>query len=197
MINLIIGTMFAGKSTELLKYLRRAQIAGKKTCLLRPELDTRDFFTHDEQPLYKGIKVFKIAAQSLDKSFPQQEILTFDTIGIDEWQFFPIEHWDNVLLPFLEALQYQKKECFIAGLSGTFHLTPFEIISRTIPLCNRIQLETAICLHCGNNAFYTYRQSENNQESTDEQNPDNIGAADKYSALCWDCWHKMYKKEEK
>lgn len=195
MINLIIGTMFAGKSTELLKYLRRAQIAGKKTCLLRPDLDTRNFLTHDEQPLYQGVKVFQISTQSLPMVFPHDELLGFDTIGIDEWQFFPVQHWNDILLPFLQTLQDQKKECYISGLSGTFHLTPFNIISRTIPLANHIQLESAICLHCGDNAYYTYRQNINHQASADEQNPDNIGAAEKYSALCWACWHKIHKKK--
>lgn len=192
MINLIIGTMFAGKSTELLKYLRRAQIAGRKTCLLRPKLDTRIFLTHDDQPLFQDIPIFQISEESaglLNKS----EILSFDTIGIDEWQFFPMQHWDDILLPFLKTIQNEEKECYISGLSGTFHLTPFEIISHTIPLANHIQLESAICLHCGENAYYTYRQHDNIQSSTDDiHDADNIGAEEKYAALCWHCRQEIY-----
>lgn len=194
MINLIIGTMFAGKSTELLKYLRRSSIAGRSVCLLRPQLDIRSNLTHDKDLLTEGVQVFSVPTDEAICAFSIEKFLEFDTIGIDEWQFFPLEHWGAILFPFLKKIQDLDKECHISGLSGTFHLTTFEILSRTIPLANSIQLESAICQYCGQNAYYTYRHNSDTCKIDDSNSLDNIGAEDKYSALCWDCRHKIPQK---
>jgi thymidine kinase len=194
MITLILGTMFSGKSTELLKQLRRSVIAQKSTALMRPSLDHRPLLTHDMACLYHGVQEFKIEHYSMDDE-SIQKILACQTIGIDEWQFFPLEHWHDFLLPFLRFIQKHKKECYIASLSGTYFLQPFDIISHTIPLVNHISLQNAVCISCGQEAFYTSRRDEGLCD-TSVGNVDNIGAIDKYDALCWDCWHEQHKEKD-
>ncbi|MGL4524402.1 MAG: hypothetical protein ACRCVN_02620 [Spirochaetia bacterium] len=194
MIQLILGTMFAGKSTELLKYLRRGCIAKKKVCLLTPAFDSRGFFTHNDEKLYQGIDFFDLSQDTTQVKTTLNYAEQYDIIGIDEYQFLPIDHWQGYIFPFLKNIQNKKKDCYIAGLSGTFLLTPFNIVSLTIPLANQIQLENAICKECGDIAYYTH--SINDQNSNTDIVIENIGAAEKYMPLCWQCWHSMVKEKD-
>lgn len=184
MLTLIIGPMFSGKSTELLKKMNRAVLAKKKTCLIRPHMDTRPHLTHDFTKISPDIDIYIIR----NYSFSNQDIpkiLEYNTICFDEWQFFPDSCWDNFIFPLLKIIQDKDINCYIAGLSNNFYLKPFNILSLTLPLANRIEVQTAICIQCGKSASYT---SLKGAESTD----DVVGSSEKYDALCWHCYRKNH-----
>ncbi|MGL4524401.1 MAG: hypothetical protein ACRCVN_02615 [Spirochaetia bacterium] len=187
MLTLILGPMFSGKSTELIKNMRRSLLAKKKTCLVRPNKDSRPHLTHDFAVLHPEIDMFILDDYS--QANPDiEKILSYQTIGIDEWQFFPSEAWMSLLFPMIKTIQDRSIDCYIASLSNNFYLKPFEILSHIIPLANHIELQTAICIGCGGTANYT---SLRGAETTDEV----VGSEDKYDALCWCCYTKHHSIE--
>ncbi len=184
MLTLIIGPMFSGKSTELLKKMNRAVLARKKTCLVRPHMDTRSHLTHDFAKIVPGVDIYVIENYSLENP-DIAKILEYNTICFDEWQFFPESAWESFIFPLLKTIQDKDKDCYIAGLSNNFHLKPFAILSLTLPLANHIEVQSAICIQCGKSASYT---SLKGAESTD----DVVGSSEKYDALCWHCYRKNH-----
>jgi len=174
MIHLIIGPMFSGKSTELLRRLTRAQIAGKRVALLRPAIDTRLNITHDKRPL-QDIKEHIL--ENLDDFDAEQA----DVIGIDEGQFF------SELAHFAHKWANQRKKVVIAGLDATSELTPFEEILNVVPLAEEVIKLNAVCMACGseNGAFTVFKHGEKRQKVQ-------VGGQDMYEARCRYCIeHKL------
>lgn len=184
MLTLIIGPMFSGKSTELLKKMKRAILAKKRTCFVRPKMDVRPHITHDAAEVAEGVDIYTIKDYTW-KNTDIEKILSYETVCFDEWQFFPPEAWDDCIFPLLKGIQDNNIDCYIASLSNGFYLKPFDILSRIIPLVNAIEVQTAICISCGQLASYT---SLRGAEATDEV----VGSTDKYDALCWHCWRKEH-----
>lgn len=172
MIQLIIGPMFSGKTTELLRRLQRAMIAGKKVILLRPTIDTRETITHDE--LKSTGKIPQIAISNL-KDFDSND---YDYIGIDEGQFF-LNLAENV-----NNWATNGKHIIVAGLDATSELIPFEEIIQLIPFCEEVIKLNAVCTKCGSDfgAFTKF---------IGQQKKDKIlvGGKGLYEARCRKCWH--------
>ena len=167
-INLILGNMFSGKTSELIRRYKRYSIAGKKCIMIKYKKDIR----YDEKMIvtHDDIKIDALICQylfELDKF-----VYDYEIICIDEIQFYKDAHifcdkWanDNLILE-------------ICGLNGTFNRTSFDIISKLIPLVDDITFLTSICKETGKEAIYSKLNI-----SYDGDETELIGGDDKYTAV--------------
>lgn len=180
-IHLIIGPMFSGKSTELLRLVRRYNFKRKTTAVVAFELDSRysnteKVVTHDMYE-YPAIKTGKI-------SDIKERLMNYDVIGIDEGQFYPD------LCEEVEELANMGKIVIISALSGNFKREPFEVIAKIIPKCETIQNVTAICFNCNDEANFTLRITKDQEEVV-------IGGDDMYKPSCRSCFMSYNNKISK
>lgn len=176
MITLIIGPMYSGKTSELLRRLERFHIAKKQVILLRPKIDSRHFLSHS-----------KYNVNWLDQKFVDLEdfdATKFSTIGIDEGQFF------SNLCDFCISNSMSGKNIIISALHATSESNMFDSIINIIPHCDEIIKLNAVCINCGSdNGNYTYCLKEKIEEIS-------IGGKDKYVALCRNCYYSKQKLKE-
>ena len=166
--------MFSGKTEELLRRLRRAQIAGLEVEIFKPSLDTRydevQVVSHDQN---------KIPSTPVDHS---SNILLLgsdvDVVGIDEAQFL-----DNHLPEVVEALADQGIRVIIAGLDLDFRRKPFGPMADLCAIADSVDKLHAICVECGHWANYSYRLVLGEQQVM-------LGEATEYSPLCRTCYLK-------
>eukprot|EP00761_Pharyngomonas_kirbyi_P013555 gb/GECH01013584.1/.p1 GENE.gb/GECH01013584.1/~~gb/GECH01013584.1/.p1 ORF type:complete len:220 (+),score=44.22 gb/GECH01013584.1/:1-660(+) len=174
-IQLIIGPMFAGKTTELIRRIKRYTIAQKKCLLIKYRKDTRYsddcMATHDRQ---------QVMALPCDQLSETEEIMNkYDVIGIDEGQFFPD------VVDFAEKAANAGKVVIVSALSGTFQRRPFGKVLEVIPLAEQITRLTAVCMICHRDASFTRRLIASDDVEV-------IGGADKYIAVCRECFNKEH-----
>ncbi|HEY6509515.1 MAG TPA: thymidine kinase [Vicinamibacterales bacterium] len=148
-IEVIVGCMFSGKSEELIRRLRRAQIARQRVQTFKPTIDTRfsaqDIVSHSEMRIESA--VVATSRMLLDKVEPDTEV-----IGIDEGQFFDLE------LPMIcNTLADQGKRVIVAGLDQDYLGKPFEPMPQLLAIAEYITKTHAICMVCGNPASHTQR----------------------------------------
>lgn len=175
-IELIIGPMFSGKTTELVRRIRRHTLTSRECIILKYNKDTR----YHEKHIATHDKVFyeALSCSSLRSSGSYSDV---DIIGIDEGQFF------DDLVEFAEEMANSGKIVIIAALDGTFQRKPFGSILELIPKSERIDKLTAICMgkDCTNDASFSKR-------ITNETDIEVIGGSDKYIAVCRSCFQKSY-----
>ncbi len=171
-IEVISGCMFSGKTEELIRRLRRAQIAKQKVIIFKPRIDTRygtdKIVSHSEQSL---------ASIVIDK--PQEILRLCDdaqVIGIDEAQFFTPD-----LVDVCEQLANKGRRVIVAGLDQDYRGKPFEPIPKLLAVAEYITKTLAICMVCGNPADRT-------QRITKQQELVVVGARDIYEARCRKCF---------
>ncbi len=167
-LKLILGPMFAGKTSELIKEYRRYTIQHSNRCLMIKFFqDTRYSFekivTHDglEQPC--------ISVNRLDNITTEQ----YDVIFIDEGHFF-----EDIVLFVKKNID---KIIIITALSGDYEMKPFENVSKLISLTNDLVFLKAVCRKCFDDANFTKR-------ITDESKRIVIGGKDSYMAVCRKCF---------
>lgn len=173
-IELIIGPMFSGKSSELLRRLRRHYFGNKKCIVIKYDEDTRysenSVTTHDNQ----SIKA--ISCNKLNDLIENEFIFdNFDVIGIDEGQFF------TDIIDFSDTMANKGKVIIIAALDSTFERTPFNNICSLIPKAEVVLKLNSICTNCGKNASFSRRL-------TNEKEIKVIGGKDKYTVNCRICY---------
>jgi len=172
-IQLIMGPMFSGKTTELIRRLKRYQIARYECLIVKyaddQRYDDEGMATHDRQSL-KATK-----AKSLMSRFGNQGLDAYDVIGVDEGQFFPD------LVEFCEYAAEQGKIVMVSALDGTYQRKGFPNILTLIPLAEHVVKLTAVCMLCFGEGAFTKRIS--NDEGVEV-----IGGADKYMAVCRACF---------
>ena len=170
-IEVITGCMFSGKTEELIRRLRRAQIAKQKVKIFKPLIDTRysesSIVSHNDQSLpsiqIKDIKdVLKLTEDS-------------QVIGIDEAQFFSDE-----IVDICNELADKGKRVIVVGLDQDYRGIPFEPIPRLLSIAEYITKSLAICVECGNPADRTQRKTKSSERVI-------VGAADIYEARCRKC----------
>eukprot|EP00045_Choanoeca_perplexa_P016768 m.230707 g.230707 ORF g.230707 m.230707 type:complete len:250 (+) comp17354_c0_seq7:4666-5415(+) len=170
-IHMIVGPMFSGKSTELLRRIKRQSVASKRCMIIKYSKDTRygleGVITHDKQQ--------STAKACTMLSEAREEAEDFDVIGIDEGQFF------GDLVEFSEDMANQGKLIIIAALDGTFQRKPFANVMELIPLAESVVKLSAVCMVCNRDAAFSKRLS-------DETEVELIGGADKYIAVCRKCY---------
>lgn len=187
-VELILGPMFSGKSTELMRKIDRFIIAKNQCVIIKYEKDTRysdKFCTHDLQ------ERDCIATETLENLFFNDDICeklyNVDVIGIDEGQFF-----GDHLRAFCQIMAAYGKKIIIAALDGTFERKPWDSISNIIPICDKIHKLTAIC-DCGKEAPFTQLKNKKNYfkaNKTENGEPELIGGSELYQAVCRDCYGK-------
>lgn len=170
-IQIIFGPMFSGKTTELMRRLKRYQIAKHKCLIIKYANDNRydsdGIATHDRQVLP--------AVAAMDLKDLKSKADEYTVIGIDEGQFFP----DTV--EFAEEMANRGKTVIVAALDGTFQRSGFGNILSLVPLAESVVKLTAVCMICFEEASYTKRTSA-------ETSVEVIGGSEKYIATCRKCY---------
>jgi len=181
--------MFAGKTTELLRLIRRERIAEQSVKLFTPNTDSRYgtniIGSHNET---------KQKAEVIDPDTEIEEILRigkqFDTIGIDEANFFTPE-----LVSVAQSLTEENTDVIITGLDQTFRGETFEPMGELLAVADKVQKLNAICEKCGDTATMTQRLI--NGEPAPINSPTiKIGGNEAYEARCRTC-HKLKDEQQK
>ncbi|MGE3886122.1 MAG: thymidine kinase [Vicinamibacterales bacterium] len=180
-IEVIVGSMFSGKSEELIRRLRRAQIARQRVQIFKPAVDTR--FADDHIVSHSELRIpsdrAATAAELLSKVRPDTEV-----IGIDEGQFFDAE------LPVAATvLAGRGMRVIVAGLDQDYLGKPFEPMPQLLAIAEYITKTRAICMVCGNPANHTQRLVGNRARVL-------LGASGTYEARCRRCFDPTLAETE-
>ncbi|XP_059088925.1 thymidine kinase, cytosolic-like [Tigriopus californicus] len=170
-IQVIFGPMFSGKSTELIRRLKRYQIARYECLIVKYAKDVRydseSIATHDRQTLK--------AVSATCLSDLRNQARKYDVIGIDEGQFFPD------VVAFCEDMANCGLTVIVAALDGTFQRKGFSNILELVPLAEHVVKLTAVCMSCFGEGSYTKRISADTAVEV-------IGGAETYMAVCRKCF---------
>lgn len=171
-IEVICGSMFSGKTEELIRRLKRAKYANQRVEIFKPKKDTRyddqQVVSHDENAIM-SIPVSS-CMDILD------HITDVNVIGVDEAQFFEME-----LVTVVQQLAIRGKRVIVAGLDMDFRGSPFGPMPGLLAVAEYITKVHAICPHCGNLATHSYRLSEEKETVV-------LGEKDKYEPRCRVCY---------
>ena len=172
-IEVICGSMFSGKSEELIRRLRRAQIARQRVQIFKPKLDSR--FSEDHIVSHNDMKMRSQLVLNA------QEILTAldsrtQVIGIDEGQFF-----DLALVSVCNTIADMGKRVIVAGLDQDYRGRPFDPMPQLLAVAEYITKTLAICVRCGAPANRTQRMVSSAERVL-------VGATDSYEARCRLCF---------
>lgn len=173
-IEVICGSMFSGKTEELIRRLKRAKIANLKVKIFKPSIDIR----YNQTTVISHDSNF-IDSISVDNS---QSVLALsesvDIVGIDEAQFF-----DNEIVNVCETLALQGIRIIVAGLDMDYKGRPFGPMPQLLAVADFITKLHAICVRCGNIANMSYRKSANEDQVF-------LGEQDVYEPRCRKCYHQ-------
>lgn len=171
-IEVICGSMFSGKTEELIRRLNRARIAKLKVEIFKPSVDKRyheqDVVSHNETSI-----------RSTPVNFAGDILLLSgdcDVVGIDEAQFF-----DQELVRVSQILANQGKRVILAGLDMDFEGKPFEPMPTLMAIAEYVTKVHAICMKCGDLAAFSYRLSASKEKVV-------LGEKDSYEARCRNCF---------
>jgi thymidine kinase len=173
-IEVVCGSMFSGKTEELIRRLKRAKIARQRVEIFKPAIDTRyddtEVVSHDESSIHST--PVQNAAQILLYAND------FDVVGVDEAQFF-----DEQLVEVCNKLADGGVRVIVAGLDMDFMGKPFGPIPGLLATAEYVDKLHAICVGCGNLAQYSHRTS-------DREGLVVIGEQDHYQPLCRQCYQE-------
>jgi len=172
-IEVIVGSMFSGKSEELIRRLRRAQIARQKVQVFKPKIDDR--YSIEQIASHSGMTHISKPVMTAAELMSQIEADT-QVVGIDEGQFFDME-----IVEAANNLARSGKRVIVAGLDQDYMGRPFEPMPQLLCIAEFITKTHAICVKCGNTANYSQRTSESTARVE-------VGASDKYEARCRKCF---------
>src|SRR6202158_3188655 len=172
-IEVIVGPMFSGKSEELIRRLRRAEIARKREQIFKPLIDQR--YAKNEIVSHSGLEIRSdnvgTATEVLHRVEPSTEV-----VGIDEAQFLGEE-----LITVCMKLADMGKRVIVSGLDTDFMGRPFEPMPRLLAVAEEIVKLLAICMRCGNPAVHTQRLVASEELII-------VGAGNMYEARCRRCF---------
>jgi thymidine kinase len=175
-IEVIVGSMFSGKSEELIRRLRRAQIARQKVQIFKPSIDLR--YADDHIVSHSEMRIPSVAVGS-SRALLDQVAADTEVIGIDEGQFFDLE------LPMIcNTLADQGKRVIVAGLDQDYLGKPFEPMPQLLAIAEYITKTRAICMVCGNPANHTQRLVASGDRVL-------VGAQGLYEARCRLCFDPL------
>lgn len=167
-IEVICGSMFSGKTEELIRRIRRAEIAKQRVKVFKPKIDNRysefEIVSHNETS-FPSI-VVENAEELMEKSFDAE------VIGIDEAQFF-----ENNLVKVCQDLADGGKRVIVAGLDQDYRAMPFEPMPQLLSVAEYITKTLAVCVICGAPANRTQRNTNNKDQIL-------VGATNHYEARC-------------
>lgn len=177
-IEVIAGSMFSGKTEELIRRLRRAMFAGLKVEIFKPSVDTRYSETrvvsHDEKsitstPVENASSILLLSSG-------------VEVVGIDEAQFF-----DSSLVDVCTTLADAGSRVIVAGLDMDFAGKPFGPMPALMAVAEYVSKVHAICVRCGNLANYSYRKIKDDKVVM-------LGEKDIYEPICRSCYIKSFNR---
>jgi len=172
-IEVICGSMFSGKTEELIRRLKRVRIANLKAEIFKPVVDTRydviKLVSHDEN------KILSTPVDSSLQIIPLSKGV--DVVGIDEAQFF-----DDKITEVCEQLALEGIRVIVAGLDMNFKGEPFGPMPNLLAIADYVTKLHAICLRCGSIANFSYRK-------TTEEGQVVLGELDVYEPRCRNCFY--------
>jgi thymidine kinase len=171
-IEVIVGCMFSGKTEELIRRLRRAEIARQKVAVFKPKIDVRFSTDHIVSHSDARLKSYVVQSSKEIEELAQDA----QVIGIDEGQFFDIG-----IIDVANRLANAGKRVIVAGLDQDYRGMPFEPMPQMLAIAEYITKTLAICVVCGNPADRTQRTTESNERVL-------VGAKDSYEARCRKCF---------
>lgn len=173
-IEIVCGSMFSGKTEELIRRLNRARIAKQKVEIFKPAVDTR----YDEENVvsHDSNSVASTPVQNATQILFYAE--DFEVVGIDEAQFFGDE-----LVDVCNELASKGKRVIVAGLDMDYLGKPFGPIPQLMATAEYVTKVHAICMRCGNLANYSHRIVKNDKLVV-------LGETDAYEPLCRSCFQK-------
>ena len=179
-IEVICGSMFSGKTEELIRRLKRAKIARQRVEIFKPAIDKRyseeDIVSHDSNAIH---------STPVDNS---HSILLMtsdvDVVGIDEAQFF-----DDGIVEVCSELANNGTRVIVAGLDMDFRRIPFGPMPALLSIADDVTKVHAICVECGHIANYSYRLVDSDRRVL-------LGERNEYQPLCRKCYLKYEKEKE-
>lgn len=186
-IEVICGSMFSGKTEELIRRVRRAQIARQKVQVFKPSLDTR--YTMEHIASHNGLRVEAVPVDGVERI---TALLAEDTdvVAIDEAQFF-----DQEIVDLCEGLADRGIRVIVTGLDMDFRGQPFGPVPALMARAEQVDKLRAICVRCGRAASRTQRLIDGKPASYDDP-VILVGAAETYEARCRHC-HEVPRSREK
>ena len=180
-IEVVCGSMFSGKTEELIRRMKRAKFAKQKVEIFKPAIDTRysdiDVVSHD---------MHTITSTPVDSS---SSILLLssdiEVVGIDEAQFF-----DNGLVNVCNELANRGVRVIVAGLDMDFKGIPFGPMPALCAIADDVTKVHAICVKCGSLAYVSHRLIASDKRVV-------LGEHSEYEPLCRECYHKALEEEKK
>lgn len=169
-LEVITGPMFSGKTEELLRRLRRAEIAGRSVILLRPEIDDR--YDLENVVSHNGVRM---GASSITVAKQLVLYKDYDLIGLDEAQFL------DGIADFINVMLWAGRSIIVAGLDMTYRAEPFGDMPELMSIADTVDKLTAVCNKCGNDAAMTYRKSSDKETI-------HVGGLEDYEARCRECF---------
>ena len=177
-IEVVCGSMFSGKTEELIRRLRRAEFARQRVEIFKPAIDTRyseeDVVSHDRHA---------IRSTPIDSS---AQILLMasgiDVVGIDEAQFF-----DDGLPEVCTQLANQGIRVIVAGLDMDFRGVPFGPMPALCAIAEDVYKVHAICVRCGGLAYVSHRLVDDNKQVL-------LGEVGEYEPICRECYNELTSK---
>ena len=179
-IEVVCGSMFSGKTEELIRRLRRAQFAKQKVEIFKPAIDVRyseeDVVSHDQNhilstPIDSSASILLLSSD-------------IDVVGIDEAQFF-----DMGLPDVCNELANRGVRVIIAGLDMDYKGVPFGPMPALCAIADDVTKVHAICVKCGNLAYVSHRTVQNDRRVL-------LGEMQEYEPLCRDCYQKVLQNEK-
>ena len=180
-IEVICGSMFSGKTEELIRRLRRAQIARQRVQIFKPKIDER--YSQDHLVSHSDMRLKSESVSSADEIL-QKIDWRAEVIGVDEAQFF-----DAKLVQVCNQLADLGKRVVVSGLDKDYLGKPFEPMPQLLAIAEYIEKTLAICMKCGNPANYTQRLVDSSDRVL-------VGATGTYEARCRRCFEPVLPKDE-
>ncbi len=181
-IEVICGSMFSGKSEELIRRLRRAQIARQRVQIFKPRIDAR--YSEDHIVSHSDQKIASQVVTTSQEIMDNLDIRT-EVVGIDEAQFF-----DKEIVAVCNRLADMGKRVIVAGLDQDYLGRPFDPMPQLLAVAEYITKTLAICMRCGNPANRTQRMIDSKERVI-------VGAADIYEARCRRCFEPDEPRQPK
>ncbi len=186
-IEVVCGSMFSGKTEELIRRIKRATFARQRVVIFKPQIDTRyseeEVVSHDRNsvmsvPLSTSAEILDY----LSSHATSKDGYDFDVVGIDEAQFFGMD-----LVAVCNQLANNGVRVIIAGLDMDFQCTPFGPIPALCAVADEVTKVHAICVKCGALAYVSHRL-------VHDQNQVLIGEQAEYEPLCRECYKKAMEQ---
>lgn len=176
-IEVICGPMFSGKSEEMIRRLRRAEIAGQRVVIFKPRIDDR--YDAADVVSHAGARMCAVPVSSVADVLARAT--GFDVVGIDEMQFF-----EPAIVPAALGLADQGVRVVAAGLDQDFRRLPFGPMPELLALAEFVDKLEAVCHRCGGPATTTQRLLDGLPAPYSGETV-LVGAAEQYEARCRDC----------